>query len=207
MLILICPGYNPPGGTRAFCRQLGELLQPQGAEIRTVPVPQITPYDGRGILTLLTDLTRPVTFIGFSAGGVGAIAAARLWQKQGGMIMGLVAIDGWGVPLGGNFPIHRLSHDAFTHWSSGLLGAGAMGFYADPGVEHLQLWQAPETVWGWSVVGMERKDYITALAFIGTMLRSLPCNPANLDPVGQVKINSRKTPQNTDDSDPRTPLQ
>ena len=172
MLILVCPGYNPPGGTRAFCRQLGDFCGAPGVEIRTVPVLKIAPYDGRGILTVLTDVTCPVMIIGFSAGVVGAIAAARLWEKQGGKITGLVAIDGWGVPLGGNFPIHRLSHDAFTHWSSGLLGAGAGAFYADPAVDHLQLWQAPETVWGWSVVGTERSDYTTALGFIGNLLPS-----------------------------------
>lgn len=171
MLILICPGYNPPGGTRAFCTQLGGVLPSERLELRIVPVPQIAPYDGQGILTCLRDVTAPITLIGFSAGVVGAIAAARLWQRQGGMLTRLVAIDGWGVPLGGDFPIHRLSHDAFTHWSSGLLGAGARGFYADPGVEHLQLWQAPETVWGWSVVGTERKDYTTALGLIAKVLQ------------------------------------
>ncbi|TVQ59923.1 MAG: hypothetical protein EA366_04155 [Spirulina sp. DLM2.Bin59] len=170
MLILVCPGYNPPGGTRAFCTQLGDLFGPQGVELRPVPVPEIAPYDGRAIATLLTDLTRPVTLIGFSAGVVGAIAAARIWERQGGMITRLVAIDGWGVPLGGNFPIHRLSHDPFTHWSSALLGAGDMAFYADPGVEHWQLWQAPATAWGWSTVGMVRQDYTTALGFLHEVL-------------------------------------
>ncbi|MEA5420258.1 hypothetical protein VB712_13590 [Spirulina sp. CCNP1310] len=151
---------------------MGAVWADELLELRIVPVPHIAPYDGQGILTCLKDVTAPVTVIGFSAGVVGAIAAARLWEKQGGKITRLVAIDGWGVPLGGNFPIHRLSHDAFTHWSSGLLGAGSGGFYADPGVEHLQLWQAPETVWGWSMAGMARQDYTTALRFIGNVLPS-----------------------------------
>jgi len=44
-----------------------------------------------------------------------------------------------GVPLVGNFPIHRLSHDYFTHWSSAVLGSGNDSFYADPPVEHLEM--------------------------------------------------------------------
>ena len=54
----------------------------------------------------------------------------------------LIAFDGWGVPLVGNFPIYRISHDQFTHWSSELLGKGDKSFYADPPVEHLDLWRS-----------------------------------------------------------------
>ena len=56
------------------------------------------------------------------------------------------------MPLTGNFPIYRVSHDYFTHWSSGLLGAGYKGFYADPEVEHLDLWRSPANVYGWQAI-------------------------------------------------------
>jgi hypothetical protein len=96
---------------------------------------------------LTSDLS--LVFIGFSAGVVGAIAAAQLWQSQGNRVKALIALDGWGVPLYGSFPIHRLSHDQFTHWSSAWLGAGEDGFYADPPVDHLTLWRSPQQVRGW----------------------------------------------------------
>lgn len=91
----------------------------------------------------------PLLFIGFSAGVVGAMGAAAVWQMQLGKVRGLIALDGWGVPLLGNFPIHRVSHDAFTHWSSALLGAGQESFYAEPAVEHLELWRSPDKTSGW----------------------------------------------------------
>lgn len=98
------------------------------------------------------------------------MAAARSWQQSGGTIKALIALDGWGVPLYGDFPIHRLSHDHFTHWSSKLLGAGLDGFYADPPVEHLELWRSPQTTQGW----WEQKSQlqqITAVAFLALLLQ------------------------------------
>lgn len=89
--------------------------------------------------------------ISFSAGVVGAISAAWGWQLMGGKIEALIAFDGWGVPLVGNFPIYRISHDYFTHWSSSLLGKGDKSFYADPPVNHLDLWRSPQQVIGWRV--------------------------------------------------------
>lgn len=98
---------------------------------------------------LESDVQEPLVLIAFSAGVVGAIVAAHLWQQQGGFVQALIAIDGWGVPLWGAFPIHRFSHDHWTHWSSAWLGAGKDSFYADPAVPHLTLWQSPQTVAGW----------------------------------------------------------
>ena len=89
-----------------------------------------------------------VLIIAFSAGVVGAIAAARTWHRRGVSISALIAIDGWGVPLFGAFPTHRMSHDRFTHWSSALLGGSETSFYADPPVDHLNLWCAPQSVQG-----------------------------------------------------------
>lgn len=90
-------------------------------------------------------------FLSFSAGVAGAIGAAWAWQQLGGKVKALIALDGWGVPLYGDFPIHRVSHDQFTHWSSALLGAGADSFYADPASDHLDLWRSPQVIQGWWV--------------------------------------------------------
>ena len=94
----------------------------------------------------------PLSWLAFSAGVVGAMGAIWLWQLQGGKIQNLIAFDGWGMPLGGDFPICRVSHDHFTHWSSAILGGGKNGFYADPPREHLELWRSPETCQGWQVM-------------------------------------------------------
>jgi len=106
-------------------------------------------------------LNKPLLLIGFSAGVVGAITAANLWQALGGRVVALIAIDGWGMPLRTMIPVHRFSHDPFTHWSSALFDArecGASGletqpirFYADPPVGHLNLWRAPQMTQGWAV--------------------------------------------------------
>lgn len=89
---------------------------------------------------------------------------------MGGQIKALIALDGWGVPLGGNFPIYRLSHDSFTHWSSALLGGGTESFYADPPVEHLELWRSPQTTKGWwnhqTPTGLKTATPTTAALFI-----------------------------------------
>jgi hypothetical protein len=90
----------------------------------------------------------PLVFISYSAGVVGAIAAALIWHNWGGTVKAFIALDGWGVPLYAPFPIHRVSHDYFTEWSSACLGAGEVGFYADPAVEHLEVWRAPHQVTG-----------------------------------------------------------
>jgi hypothetical protein len=90
----------------------------------------------------------PLLLIGFSAGVVASMGAIQWWQSQGGEVKACIAVDGWGVPLGGGFPIHRLSHDRWTHFSSHLLGGTDVGFYANPGVDHLELWRSPQTTMG-----------------------------------------------------------
>ena len=110
----------------------------------------------------------PVGVIAFSAGVVAAGALLQSWQQAGGRVAGLLALDGWGVPLWGNYPIFRLSHDRFTHRSSMLLGGGPLNFYADPAVPHLTLWRDPQSVVGWQID--ITNDYVveasSALAFI-----------------------------------------
>ncbi|HEY9301012.1 MAG TPA: hypothetical protein VIQ31_32530, partial [Phormidium sp.] len=118
------------------------------------PIQDYPAYSFGHILQFLRQnhsLSSPIVFISFSAGVVGAIAAAWGWQLLGGKVTAFIALDGWGVPLTGSFPIHRLSHDYFTHWSSALLGSGEDSFYAAPSVEHLELWRQPQTISGWWV--------------------------------------------------------
>lgn len=153
MTILICPGIHAPDLTEKWLRgiQLGGDWNQQ--QWLLYPAPQWPAYSPPQILQFLQthcgENPDPITFISFSAGVVGAIGAARSWQTAGHIVHKFIACDGWGVPLVGDFPIYRLSHDYFTHWSSALLGAGADNFYADPPVDHQQLWSYPHTTAGW----------------------------------------------------------
>jgi hypothetical protein len=159
MVTILCPGFHHPPLTTDFLNavypnwrsreELGQLL--------IYPTPDYPAYDALKIIDFLQHsladrssiLNISLTFIGFSAGVVGAMGAALLWQQQGGHVKGLIALDGWGVPVLDGFPVYRMSHDYFTHWSSALLGNGVESFWADPAVEHLELWRSPETVKGW----------------------------------------------------------
>ncbi len=114
----------------------------------------------------------PLTLIAFSAGVVTAMANATLWKAIGGEVKALFALDGWGVPLAGDFPIYRLSHDYFTHWSSRPLGGGAESFYADPPVDHLTLWASPDRVIGREIV-RERTRSTDALTFLSSRLTEM----------------------------------
>lgn len=151
--ILICPGMHTPSLTDRFLSSLGDW---RSASL-VVPSDRYPPFSGWHITEFLKSrlataaprTAQPLVLIGFSAGVVGAIGAAHLWQAAGGAITALIAIDGWGVPLYGNFPIHRLSHDAFTHWSSACLGGDQNYFYAEPAVDHLTMWETPQNVRGW----------------------------------------------------------
>ena len=178
MQVVICPGIHPPALTAQFV---------QAIPLPTAwiyPAPEAPAYSGGHILAFLLrrfygdagdcygqfDIQRldiqsmvqtPLLLIGFSAGVVGAITAADLWQALGGRVVALIAVDGWGMPLRAMFPVHRFSHDPFTHWSSALLDemrlnpteleAESIHFYADPPVGHLNLWRAPQVTQGWAV--------------------------------------------------------
>lgn len=168
--ILICPGVHQPEFTDDFLVSLGM----QQAQVLIVPTDQFPPYSGRQVLGFIRqrcDLAQPLLLIGFSAGVVGGFSAALGWQHLGGKLRALIALDGWGVPLWGDFPIHRLSHDYFTHWSSGFLGTGAASFYADPPAAHLELWRSPQMIWGWSLTA-QSKQRITAAAFLQLLLET-----------------------------------
>lgn len=160
MAVVVCPGIHNPALTESFvCQLFSDNFSRCLEKVLIFPTQDYPAYSGLDIFNYLCSQSQqisppspvklPLVFIGFSAGVVGAIAAAWMWQAAGGEVKALIALDGWGVPLGGNFPIYRLSHDYFTHWSSGLLGSGVESFYADPPVEHLNLWSSPQTTRGW----------------------------------------------------------
>jgi hypothetical protein len=169
MQILICPGIHPPMLTEQFLQTFPDLM----TSALIYPTSERAAYAGWEILTFIQTqislqqaLQIPLLLIGFSAGVVGAISLAYLWQILGGKIIALIAIDGWGVPLCTSFPVHRLSHDPFTHWSSALLGAGDSRFYAYPSVPHLDLWQAPNQAIGWAQKGSQPYVRSNAAQFI-----------------------------------------
>lgn len=179
MYIIICPGIHSPHLTQSF---LQGLHQQENGDLSTnfliFPAQDDPAYSAIDILEFIkkhvgipSKTALPVLFISFSAGVVGAVGAAWEWQMQRGQVKALIALDGWGVPLGGNFPIHRLSHDYFTHWSSRLLGAGQDSFYADPSVGHLQLWRSPQKVQGWWVRRPGCQVRCCAAEFLTTLLK------------------------------------
>ena len=186
MAVILCPGYHPPELTLSFLAELraaaGFVPNPNYqnppyhcwlAEVAIFPAQDCPAYSPTHILQFWQEqaiahnwIDRPVIVISFSAGVVGAIGAAWGWQLQGGKVGGFFAIDGWGVPLGGNFPIHRLSHDSFTHWSSALLGSGEDSFYANPPQEHLEMWQFPQSCLGWHIRSGQAIRQTTAAKFL-----------------------------------------
>ena len=174
MVVLICPGFHDRTLTQSF---LANLALPDPA---LVPPSSILPIDGIAIFHWMSEYlqnqdrpTPDVAIIGYSAGVVGAMTVAAMWHHGGGRVRCLIAIDGWGVALSGPFPIHRISHDYFTHWSSALLGAGEQGFYAEPAVEHLQIWRSPDSVTGYAGIGDRQSSQwqqTTARGFIFRLL-------------------------------------
>ena len=168
MNLIICPGIHPAQLTQEFATR----LQLKCDRVLIFPTEQYPAYSAIDIYHWLksSKLSSEIVIIAFSAGVVGAIGAALAWQIQGGQIKALIAFDGWGVPLWGNFPIYRFSHDRFTHWSSAILGAGNEGFYADPPVAHLDLWRSPETCWGWKVIRPGLKTPCSAIDYLQSLL-------------------------------------
>ena len=187
MRLIICPGVHDLALTDGFLAGLGDDAQAL-APVLIVQGDRLPPYSGGHIVQFLRDRLCPndplspddpdgmpdprLLFIGFSAGVVGAITAAHLWQHQGGPVAALIAVDGWGVPLVGTFPMHRVSHDPFTHWSSVGLGQAGDSFYADPGVPHLELWRSPQTASGWQVAAATAgfSSRTTAASFITALV-------------------------------------
>lgn len=183
MSIIVCPGIHDSALTQCFVSGFLEQFVDEEKSKTTVNL-LIYPYEGSLTLSafhllhflhkqLWDKLKSPVVFISFSAGVVGAILAAHQWQQSGGHVKAFIAIDGWGVPLWGNFPIHRMSHDYFTHWSSAVLGSGGNNFYADPPVDHLEMWRSPQTVQGCWVDSPSTppKEHLSAAEFLHLLLK------------------------------------
>ncbi len=183
--IIVCPGVHDAQLTQSFLAGLNsDNTNTQSKQwfqnILIFPAQDYPAYSAIHILEFLQrctgSMTPPIIFISFSAGVAGAIGAAMGWQTLGGKVKAFIAFDGWGVPLYGDFPIHRLSHDYFTHWSSALLGPGKDSFYADPAVEHLDLWRSPNSSKGWWVHpaadGLpEQRTFTTAAEFVNQLLQ------------------------------------
>ncbi|MBW4543202.1 MAG: hypothetical protein KME25_01955 [Symplocastrum torsivum CPER-KK1] len=183
--VIICPGVHDAQLTQSFLAELNSdntntVSKHWFQNVLIFPTQDYPAYSAIHILEFLQrctgSMTPPVIFISFSAGVAGAIGAALGWQTLGGKVKAFIAFDGWGVPLYGDFPIHRISHDYFTHWSSALLGAGKENFYADPAVEHLDLWRSPNSSKGWWVHPAtndvpEQRTFTTAAEFVNHLLR------------------------------------
>ncbi|NJK76695.1 MAG: hypothetical protein HC942_25265 [Microcoleus sp. SU_5_6] len=202
MRLVICPGFHDRYLTECFLAGLSEFWE-SSADDRpylqmldralVFPAHQHPPYSAIDIFNFLcsqeqivgaipprSPSSESLAFVSFSAGGVGAIGAAWMWQQFGGKVGAFFALDGWGVPLGGDFPAHRISHDRFTHLSSALLGSGGESFWADPPVAHLDLWKSPHRVTGWHISrtaeGVETAKPTTAAAFLVHLLKQYGVN-------------------------------
>ncbi len=185
MSVIICPGIHGPELTQSFLEGLKSLFSNRSnfshsGNILIFPAQDYAALSAFDILQFLHEClgspqeASPILFISFSAGVVGAIGAAWGWQLMGGKVKAFIALDGWGVPLSGNFPLHRLSHDEFTHWSCAVIGSGEDSFYADPPVDHLELWRSPQTAQGlWiqpSVGKSQPRSRLTAAQFLTMLL-------------------------------------
>jgi hypothetical protein len=198
MRLVICPGVHDRNLTDSFLAGLSEIWESESDDrpycqildrALIFPAHQHPPYSAIDIFNFLCSQQlvgaippwlppgESLAFISFSAGVVGAIGAAWMWQQFGGKVGAFFALDGWGVPLGGDFPAHRLSHDRFTHWSSALLGSGGDSFYADPPIAHLDLWKSPHKAQGWRIdSGTETAKPTTAAAFLVHLLKQYGVN-------------------------------
>lgn len=173
--VMICPGFHEARLTAQWVRSLPPFVTPHIAE--AFPANPLAVFDWlvqtTGWQSAEFGRVQPIVAVGFSAGVVGLAGALALWQQQGGKVAKFFALDGWGVPVVG-LPVCRLSHDSFTHWSTLPLGAGKVNFYADPPVDHLRLWEAPQWVSGWQVSGWQHeaaKLPMTAAEFLRQQLQ------------------------------------
>ncbi|MEY3298117.1 MAG: hypothetical protein RLZZ597_1377 [Cyanobacteriota bacterium] len=159
IILVICSGFHDPDDTEGILQ-----LWRQNPDLKALPLVVLghdAPWAPLSAHALRQSLDQSLLHQGleidpspdlilwaFSAGCVGAVALAHHWQRYRGRVRGLFLVDGWGVPWQGVAPLHRLSHDNFTHHSSRLLGAGRADFVAQPAVPHRQLWRSPQTVRG-----------------------------------------------------------
>ncbi len=160
---------HDPTLTVDFWQALAPRLPSPAPRPLIFPSNRYPAYSSWHLLTLLHESqpTPPWVFLGFSAGCVAIAGILPILACRRVPIAAIFAIDAWGVPWPTTVPVHRLSHDHFTHWSSGLLGGQGESFYADPAVEHLCLWRSPQTVTGWQIsLDQQQRHYTTALQFL-----------------------------------------
>lgn len=176
--IIICPGFHPSELTNHFMRSLDQVNNDKFKDDYLIfPTTKYPAHSSVDLIKFLKEnldksySSVNLVFIAFSAGVVAAIGAANFWQLSGGNVKNLIALDGWGVPLYGNFPIARISHDYYTHWSSSLISQQGDSFYAQPEVNHLDLWRSPEKVWGWWEKKLGCRIRINQMQFIEQLLR------------------------------------
>ncbi len=169
MTLILCPGMHDPTLTVDFWQALAPHLPSPVCRSLIFPSDRYPAYSPWHLWTFLHESqpAPPWVFLGFSAGCVAIAGILPILVCRRVPIAAIFALDAWGVPFPTRVPVHRLSHDHFTHWSSRLLGGQGASFYADPAVEHLQLWRSPQTVVGWQV-GPEPplQHYTTARQFI-----------------------------------------
>jgi len=154
--LIICAGIHPLTWTDDFVANLNHSeinLKPENLLI--FPTDLFRAYDGQKIFQFIQEsypqpnFSPPFIIIGFSAGVVGALIASRLWQRHGGKVLALIALDGWGVPLIADFPIFTLCHDYFTHLTLIKFNSQVDSFYAEPSVSHEHIWRSPLQTIGW----------------------------------------------------------
>ena len=183
MKVIICPGIHQTRLTDRFLESLlfdnsNSLMLSEKEKYLIFSTESFPAYSPLHIYQWLDKpeiVAEELFFICFSAGVVGGMGAALALRWKQVKIKGFVAVDGWGVPLLGDFPIYRFSHDYFTHWSSALLGTGKEAFYCDPPVPHLTLWERPETCTGWIVrcdENIETKIKSSARKYLQQIIKS-----------------------------------
>lgn len=175
MSLILCPGIHDPALTTAFWEQVTSQLPAALTQSPpfVFPSDRYPPYSPWHLQTFLQE-SQPVppwVLLGFSAGCVAIAGLLPILFCRHVPIVAIFALDAWGVPFPSNVPVHRLSHDYFTHWSSRLLGGQGDSFYADPPVEHLHLWRSPHTVNGWQMdTNDQPHQYTTAAQYLAQYL-------------------------------------
>ncbi|WPF88385.1 hypothetical protein WEU38_16465 [Cyanobacterium aponinum AL20118] len=170
-LIVIIGGFHNLEITTNFINYLySQIKAIKDLKYIIIPTDKVQPLDGLSAYNFLSNylvnqscFPCPIIVISFSAGVVGAIILGKLWKARNGEVLCLLAFDGWGVPLIADFPCYRVSHDHFTHFSSLLLGGEESSFYAQPMVNHLELWRSPLEIQGrWQMkLGVEKTVKMT----------------------------------------------
>lgn len=197
MHIYICPGFHPPALTRSFLAALMHDRPVSWAWSTCGVMPSyLPPYSPYHVLQSLEQHlshfqafspdspespdSPAIVWIGFSAGVVGALGAAQEWQARGRTVLGLIAVDSWGLPLRADFPIYSLSRDwakptnnSLAEWITRYFMPDLPHFYAEPPVDHLFLWGSPHQVQGWSQDYSGLRQRTTATRFILDCLAAL----------------------------------